>query len=93
MDDRRERQKLLHRWFYLQLRVKHLKEEMQGLSKWLLENRGPVEGDAKVRRQHLMQSVYSRVRLSEARPELKAIAAESKEVGLRLKSDRVTAQD
>ncbi len=39
MDDKRERQKILHRWFYLQLRMKHLQEEVQGLSKWLTENR------------------------------------------------------
>lgn len=92
MDERRDRQKLLHRWFYLQLRVKHLQEEVQGLSKWLVENRAPVEGGPKERRQHLMKSVYSRVRLNEARPELKAIAAESKEVAMQLKSDRATSE-
>lgn len=86
MDDRRERQKLLHRWFYLQLRMKHLKEEVQGLSKWLSENRKVIEGDAKERRQHLMQSVYSRVRLNDARPEFKAIIAEFREVTGQLKS-------
>lgn len=87
MDDKRERQKMLHRWFYLQLRMKHLQEEVQGLSRWLTENR-KAEGDAKARRQHLMQSVYSRTRLNEARPEFKAIVAELRQVSVQLKDSR-----